>query len=81
MLIVFINILWSIHVGLKPGTEYIIKIVALNNAQRSVPLIGKAETRKYTFVKLSLTIQFKSLGPVSVYFSSISLILTNAAFI
>ncbi len=81
MLIIFINILWSIHVGLKPGTEYIIKIVALNNAQRSVPLIGKAETRKYTFVKLSLTIQFKSLRPVSVYFSSISLILTNAAFI
>ncbi len=81
MLIVFINILWSIHVGLKPGTEYIIKIVALNNAQRSVPLIGKAETRKYTFVKLSLTIQFKSLRPGSFYFSSISLILTNAAFI
>uniref|UniRef100_A0A672SEP5 Fibronectin n=1 Tax=Sinocyclocheilus grahami TaxID=75366 RepID=A0A672SEP5_SINGR len=42
--------------GLKPGTEYIIKIVALNNAQRSIPLIGKAKTRKYTFVKLSLTL-------------------------
>uniref|UniRef100_A0A8C2I9K2 Fibronectin n=1 Tax=Cyprinus carpio TaxID=7962 RepID=A0A8C2I9K2_CYPCA len=27
--------------GLKPGTEYVIKIVALNNAQRSIPLIGK----------------------------------------
>uniref|UniRef100_A0A8C1Y4A8 Fibronectin n=1 Tax=Cyprinus carpio TaxID=7962 RepID=A0A8C1Y4A8_CYPCA len=48
--------------GLKPGTEYVIKIVALNNAQRSIPLIGKAKTRKYTFVKLSLTLQFKSLG-------------------
>uniref|UniRef100_A0A672SGL0 Fibronectin n=1 Tax=Sinocyclocheilus grahami TaxID=75366 RepID=A0A672SGL0_SINGR len=36
--------------GLKPGTEYIIKIVALNNAQRSIPLIGKAKTRKYTFL-------------------------------
>uniref|UniRef100_A0A8C2I6L1 Fibronectin n=1 Tax=Cyprinus carpio TaxID=7962 RepID=A0A8C2I6L1_CYPCA len=42
--------------GLKPGTEYVIKIVALNNAQRSIPLIGKAKTRKYTFVKLSLTL-------------------------
>ncbi|KTG42498.1 hypothetical protein cypCar_00004634 [Cyprinus carpio] len=30
--------------GLKPGTEYVIKIVALNNAQRSIPLIGKAKT-------------------------------------
>lgn len=40
----------SLVVGLKPGTEYVIKIVALQNALRSAPLIGKAKTRKYTKV-------------------------------
>ncbi|XP_060732737.1 fibronectin 1a [Tachysurus vachellii] len=35
--------------GLKPNTEYIIKIVALNNAQRSTTLVGKARTQVEEF--------------------------------
>lgn len=37
---------FDLFLGLKPGTEYVIKIVALQNSLRSTPLVGKARTRK-----------------------------------
>lgn len=45
------------HAGLTPDTEYVIKIVALNNAQRSTPLVGKAKTRKRIFMNIPLHIE------------------------
>uniref|UniRef100_A0A4W6G6I2 Fibronectin n=1 Tax=Lates calcarifer TaxID=8187 RepID=A0A4W6G6I2_LATCA len=64
---------YSIITGLKPGTEYVIKIVALQNALRSTPLVGKARTREYTHLPPVLMVHcpyIKTLLNVKRHFNS-----------